>query len=55
MRRPNTNAREEVAVRPGLIWLLSISIAVVIVPYLFTWSINGGDRQTQIARWAKGS
>lgn len=35
MRRPNTNAREEVAVRPVLIWLLSISIAVITVPYLF--------------------
>jgi hypothetical protein len=35
MRRPNTNAREEVAVRPVLIWLLGVSIAVVIVPYLF--------------------
>ena len=35
MRRPNTNAREEGAVRSALLWFLGTSIVLIVLPYLF--------------------
>jgi hypothetical protein len=35
MPRRNTNAREEVVVRPVLLWFLGIFIVVIVLPHLF--------------------